>query len=76
MFLETKQNLIEKLRELCHENADYYPIGGDIVYKSQEYFNAKRLGLPTTGIRIVDIDTGKDCGFIYEHQPDKVEWFD
>ena len=75
MYLKTKCNLIKKLKELSHEEADYYPIGGDIIYKTQEYFNSKKLGLPTIGIKIIDIDTGEVCGFIYEQKPDAIEWF-
>lgn len=35
-------NLIEKLRKVAHES-DYYPMGGSLIYKAQEYFNAKKM---------------------------------
>lgn len=76
-------NLIEKLREIAYES-DYYPMGGNLIYKAQEYFNAKKNGLPTNGIKIVEIIHNSDlnkfieeeCGIIYESDPTKIHWYE
>lgn len=75
-ILKTEQNLIEALRELCFESGDFHPLGGGIIYKTQDYFDAKKHNLPTKGIRITNMSTGKVCGFIYENKPTEIEWFD
>lgn len=76
-------NLIEKLREVAYES-DYYPMGGNLIYKAQEYFYAKKNGLPTEGIKIVEIIFDSDlnnfieeeCGIIYESDPTKIHWYE
>ena len=76
-------NLIEKLRKVAHES-DYYPMGGSLIYKAQEYFYAKKNGLPTEGIKIVEIIPNSDlndfieeeCGIIYESDPTKIHWYE
>lgn len=75
-ILKTEQNLIEALRELCFESGDFHPLGGEIIYKTQDYFDAKKHNLPTKGIEIVDALTGKPYGFIHEDKPMEIEWYD
>lgn len=36
-------------------NADYYDFSTGYIYKVQDYNKAKKLGLPTPGIEVVDI---------------------
>ncbi len=76
-------NLIEELIKAAHRY-DYHPAGGNLIYKAQEYFDAKKKGLPTTGIKVVEIipnEKGngfiyKECGIIKETEPEKVSWYD
>ena len=74
--IKTEQNLIEALRELCFESGDFYPLGGGIIYKTQDYFYAEKHNLPTKGIEIVDALTGEPCGFIYKDKPVEIMWYD
>ena len=74
---KTEQNLINALKELCLGcEVDYHPLGGDIIYCTQEYFHAKNNNIPITGIKIINISNGKTCGFIHENKPTEVEWYD
>lgn len=69
------KTLIDSLYDLSADGlADYHPIGGNIIYLTQEYFTAKKNNLPTIGIRIKDIDTGEICGIIRNDEPNEVDW--
>lgn len=69
------KTLIESLYDLSADGlADYHPIGGNIIYLTQKYFQTKKKGLPTLGIEIKDIDTGNICGIIWNHKPNEIDW--
>lgn len=67
------KSLIDEINKLGY-GYDYHPLGGGIIYKAQEYFEAKRLGIPTTGIRVINIIDGSNCGFIHENNPTEIDW--
>ena len=47
-------------------NADYYDPNSCLIYKVQNYNKCKRLGIPTDGIEVVDLD-GNTVGYVQEN---------
>ena len=44
---------------------DFMDIHSGVIYKIQEYSNAKKLGLPTSGIQVIDT-LGNRVGVVEE----------
>ncbi len=48
-------------------NADYYDPNTGNIYKVQNYNKCKKLGLPTNGVEVTDIE-GKTIGYVPENK--------
>lgn len=48
-------------------DADYYDFSTGYIFLIQEYNKAKRLGLPTEGIKVVDSLTKQVIGIVREN---------
>lgn len=49
-------------------NADYYDFHTGLIYHIQEYTKAKKMGLPTNGIRISSASDGETIGYVKEER--------
>ena len=48
--------------------ADYMDPNTGYIYRIQNYGRAKKLGLPTYGIEVVDSMTGESLGYAQENE--------
>lgn len=48
-------------------NADYYDPNTGNIFKVQNYNNCKKLGIPTDGIEVVNLE-GKTIGYVSENK--------
>lgn len=54
-------------KQAAKMDADYYDFSTGHIYLIQEYNKAKRLGLPTEGIKVVDSLTKQVIGIVREN---------
>lgn len=47
-------------------DADYYDMHTGYIYRVENYNRAKKMGLPTLGIEVVDTATGQTIGYVRE----------
>jgi hypothetical protein len=56
-------DIYELAKDPMYQNADYYDLHSGMIYQTAAYNRAKKFGLPTLGIGVVDGSTGELLGY-------------